>query len=72
MGIKLGEIDASQILQNEFRIEVLDGLLLWIANNNPELNAPTPEMVNKLRQDVILRMQRKYPNSGIRYQGEER
>ena len=34
MGIKFGEIDAGQILNNEFRIGVLEGILEWILNKN--------------------------------------
>ena len=69
MGIKFGEIDASQILENEFRISVLELLLEWILNNNSGLLKPGPETLEQIRREVITRLQKKYPNSGITYKG---
>jgi hypothetical protein len=65
MGIKFGEIDANQILENEYRIGVLERLLQWIVNNNPTLNGPPPAVVQEIRREVISQLQRKYPKSGI-------
>lgn len=65
MGIKFGEIDANQILENEYRIGVLERLLQWIMNNNPSLTTPPPAVVQEIRREVVAQLQRKYPKSGI-------
>lgn len=66
MGIKIGDIDiASQALDNEFRIQVLERLMEIILNNNPNLRKPTQEQLNQIRQEVLIQLQQKYPNSGI-------
>jgi len=63
MGIKFGEIDSSQILENEYRIGVLEGLIEFLLNNNT--TKPTPEDVMAIRAKVVEILQKKYPNSGI-------
>ena len=50
MGIKFGEIDASQILGNEFRIGVLEATLEWILNNNQGVVAPGPDVIEQIRK----------------------
>ena len=65
MGIKFGEIDSSQILENEYRIGVLEGLLEFILNNNPSMVKPTTEQILGIRSSVVGTLQKKYPNSGI-------
>lgn len=65
MGIKFGEIDSSQILDNEFRIGVLEKLLEFILNNNPNIVKPTEENINDIRNAAIEVLKKKYPNSGI-------
>lgn len=66
MGIKIGDIDiASQALDNEFRIQVLERLMEIILNNNPNLQKPTQTQLNQIRQEVVTFLQQKYPNSGI-------
>lgn len=67
MSIKFGEIDANQILENEFRVGVLEKLLEWILNNNYTLTKPSPEQLNGLRNEIVTQLQRKYPNSGINF-----
>ena len=65
MGIKFGEIDSSQILENEFRIGVLEKLLEYIMNNNPSIIKPSIEDVNEMKRSAIEVLRKKYPNSGI-------
>lgn len=67
MGIKFGEIDATQILQNEYRIMVLEQLLEEIARRNSHLNMPTPDEVDQIRQQVVEQLKQKYPKSGIEF-----
>ena len=70
MGIKFGEVDASQILDNEFRINVLEEIIEWILDNNESLTAPTKENLVEIRKSVVERLQKKYPKSGITYKGD--
>ena len=65
MGIKFGEIDSSQILDNEFRIGVLERLLEHIMNSNPSIIKPSKEVVEGMRNSAIEVLKKKYPNSGI-------
>ncbi len=65
MGIKFGEIDSSQILDNEYRIKVLEKILEIIINNNSSLVKPTPQEIAVARNDVVELLRKKYPNSGI-------
>jgi hypothetical protein len=67
MGIKFGEVDASQILENEFRIGVLERLLDGIIGNNPEISSPTKDDIDKIREKVANDLKKKYPNSGIEF-----
>jgi hypothetical protein len=69
MGIKFGEIDAGQILDNEFRIGVLESILEWVLNNNHNLTKPTQYDIEEIRKTVIGKLQQKYPKSGITYKG---
>ena len=71
MGIKFGEIDANQILENEYRIGVLEGIVEWIlANNSAFIQQLTPEVMAQIRQTVVRRMQQKYPKSGVELREE--
>jgi len=65
MGIKFGDIDSGQILENEFRIGVLEKLVEFIVNNNATLNKPNPEQIEEIKQLVAANLKEKYPNSGI-------
>ncbi len=65
MVIKFGEIDASQILDNEYRIKLLYKLLDWILKNNRIIGPPQNEL-ERLKEEVIKELQEKYPNSGIK------
>ena len=67
MGIKFGEIDAGQILDNEFRVGVLERLLDWLLKENPQLRRPSPDDVRRLRREAVEVLQKKYPKSGISY-----
>ncbi len=61
MGIKFGEIDANQILENEYRIGVLELLVERIASGKKVSN----DDLKEIRAQVVLRLKEKYPNSGI-------
>ena len=64
MGVKFGEIDASQILENEFRIDVLQRIIDVLIQRNPA-NVMTPADLDRIRREVVALLQEKYPHSGI-------
>lgn len=65
MGIKFGEIRSEQILENEFRIGVLEGLLEWIINNNETLNKPAIDDIRTIKGEKVATLKLKYPKSKI-------
>jgi hypothetical protein len=60
--VKFGEIDASQILENEFRLSVLERIVEFNANNG---RYPDENEMRKIKEKVVDKLQDKYPNSGI-------
>lgn len=67
MGAKFGEIDISQILDNEFRIGVLENVIDLLIRKNPTLRGFTQQEIEGIREQVANNLKRKYPNSGIEY-----
>ena len=67
MGVKFGEIDAGQILDNEFRIMVLERVSDVLLVANPAAVASLN--MDVIRQDVVNELQKKYPNSDISLKG---
>jgi hypothetical protein len=67
MGAKFGEIDISQILDNEFRIGVLENVIDLLIRKNPSLTGFTQQEIEGIREQVANNLKRKYPNSGIEY-----
>ncbi len=58
MGIKFGEIDASQIIENEYSIGVLQEFVnLMLTNNRAFVQQLTPEVADGIRQGVIRKLQ---------------
>ncbi len=66
MGTKSGEIGASQIVQNEFRIRVLEELVHYLTNNTPGLKKPTNKQINDMKKRAAERLKIKYPKSNIK------
>lgn len=71
MGIQIGEIDvASQILENEYRIMVLERVVDRLIQRFPVIGGPISSTeMDEIRQSVIKQLQQKYPNSGITLKG---
>lgn len=65
MGVKFGEIDSSQILHNEFRINLLEGIVNLILSKNPSVTISHND-INKIRLETVQNLTKKYPNSGIK------
>jgi len=53
MSIKFGEADATQIIENEFKVMIIDHILEWLKDNNPELKMPDDATIKNIRNDVI-------------------
>lgn len=66
MGIKFGEVDVTQILDNEYRAKLALKLIEWSFNNVAK--RPTNEEINNIKQEVVRELKIKYPNSGIELQ----
>jgi len=69
MGMKFGEINANQILENEFRVGVLERLLEYILKHNLSLKKPNKQDVQEIKEIVMRDLRKKYPNSGIELKG---
>lgn len=67
MGIKFGEIDANQIVDNEFRIMVLERVVQRLVSATPEVRSSLK--LEEIRHEVIAELQKKYPNSGVSLKG---
>ena len=68
MGIKIGDIDiAGQIIDNEFRIGILEKILEKLLNTNKTLVLPTQSEIEEFRAKTASELKIKYPNSGIEY-----
>ena len=65
MGVKFGEIDAGQIVLNEFRIGVLENIIDLLIAKNPDLHKISKEDLDLINKRVELELQKKYPYSGI-------
>jgi len=69
VGIKFGDVAVSQIIENEFRVGVLERVLDW---QNQNTGHPVPkEELQKIREEVVRELNRKYPNSGIEWRKNE-
>jgi hypothetical protein len=62
MGIKFGEIDSGQIIENEYRISVLEMIIEKI-NRSEKISK---EDLGEIRKKVVENLNKKYPNSGIK------
>lgn len=71
MSIQIGEIDvASQILENEYRIMVLERVVDRLIQRFPVIGGPiSAQEMDEIRRSVIEQLQKKYPKSGITLKG---
>jgi len=67
MGVKFGEIDSAQILDNEFRIIVLESALDKLTRKNPKFVGLTQDEIENIRENAAEALKKKYPKSGIEY-----
>ena len=71
MSIRIGDVDvATQILDNEFRIAVLERIVekLLASVTGPITGGPiSVAELSKIRSEVFEELKKKYPNSGLTY-----
>ncbi|MCK4814995.1 hypothetical protein KA005_04420 [bacterium] len=63
--IKFGEIEAEQILRNEFAVTCLEMVLDFIGQNNPGLKISDKKEQQKIRRKAAKILKEKYPNTKI-------
>jgi hypothetical protein len=66
MGIKFGEIDAGQILINEYKIMILEKLIGFHTENG---RWPNRNEFEQIKNESVRLLQNKYPNSGVELSG---
>ena len=71
MNPTFGKIDATQIIENEFRIGIVEGILEWMVENNPDLVGPNPQTLDQIKRTVFDELAAKYPDSGLIFNGRE-
>ena len=72
MGVKFGEIDSGQIIENEYRIMVLEKIVETLARKMPITGSALSEKeVTQIRTETVEQLQKKYPNSGISLKKED-
>ncbi len=66
MGLKFGGLDIGQIIENDFRISVLEHLLEWILKaNEGRIIPPSKQEIDEIRQKVFEDLQKRYPNAEL-------
>ncbi|MNE83613.1 hypothetical protein D3C80_1804410 [compost metagenome] len=71
MSAKFGDIDISQILDNEFRIGVLENVIDLLVRKNSAMRGFTQREIDDIRISVANSLKVKYPNSGIEYRKKD-
>ncbi len=71
MNPTFGKIDATQIIENEFRIGILEGILEWMVENDATLVGPNPQTLDEIKRAVFEELTAKYPESGLIFNGKE-
>jgi len=66
MGLKISGIDIGQVIENDFRISVLEHLLEWLLKTNEgRIIPPSKQEIDEIRQKVFNDLQERYPNSKL-------
>jgi hypothetical protein len=67
MSEKNASIELTQIVQNEWRIKVLELLVEHIVNNNPGINTPDQDRLQAIQKRAAKELAKKYPGAGIEF-----
>jgi len=66
MSLKFGDVEIGQIIENEFKIAVLEHVIEWILDANiGQMKLPSQQVIQEIQQNVLKELQQKYPNSGL-------
>jgi len=65
MGLKFGDVEIEQIIENELKITVLECLFGWLLKTNPNINPPPERVVEEISRSTLKELQEKYPNSRL-------
>ncbi len=65
MGVKFGGVDSSQIVQNEFSIQVLERIVEFLVNRNSSIIKPSQDELEAIQHQVVEQLKTKYPESGL-------
>ena len=60
-------IELTQVVQNEWRIKVLELLVEHIVNNNPGMNTPDQDQLQAIQKRAAKELANKYPGAGIEF-----
>ena len=71
MNPTFGKIDATQIIENEFRIGILERILEWMVENNTNLVGPNQQTLDEIKRTVFEELAGKYPESGLIFNAKE-
>jgi hypothetical protein len=72
MSLKFGDVDIGQIIENEFKIAVLERMVEWILDANiGQMKLPPKQVIQEIQQNVLKVLEQKYPNSGLSMIGGE-
>jgi hypothetical protein len=64
MAVMIGGIDVlGQGLTNEYRVAILEGILDYIIDRNP--NLISKDTIEDIKKTALTRLQIKYPHAGI-------
>jgi len=64
MGTRFGEIDVAQIVENEFRVLVLEGIVNRLLKGLPPGTLQQSD-IDDIRASVVEQLKKKYPKTGI-------
>lgn len=65
MSIKIGEVDLfDSAINTEFRVGVLERVVDKLLRAAP-FGAISPQDIDRIRDEVLAEMQKKYPNAGL-------
>lgn len=66
MSISIGGINLGEAVINlEYELNRTQQILEWVINNNQNLSAPSGAAMEKINNDAMARVIKKYPQAGI-------
>ena len=67
--MKIGGIKIAEAIVNlEYQLSRTQKILDWIINNNNRINTPGKSEMDKIDDEVVKELKKKYPDAGIEKQ----